>query len=157
MVDHTHPRLGDRTNWILRILYTPARDNTAVPIIGNTRLMKACFLTHRTLSSEFSIETDFQFHPDDYGPLDPLVYDTVEYLEEEGLIETSQSARYNGTEYSLTSDGMEDAQQLFEDLAPEVREHMEWLKTKHILKSLSKLLSFVYNQYPDMAENSTIA
>jgi len=156
MPDYTHPEFGDRPEWILRILYTPGRGTPEIPIIGNTRMMKACFLVHRTLSSEFEIETDFDFHPADYGPLDPLVYDSLEYLEEEGLIKTSQSERYSGTKYELTRQGSADAKILFEQLDPEVRDHMEWLKSKHILDSLSKLLSFVYNRYPKMAVESKL-
>lgn len=153
----TREEVGDRTDWILRLLYAPAGGEPGKPIVGITRLMKGCFLLHRTLENEFGIQTDFSFRADDYGPLDPLVYDSVEILEEDGLIERTESQKYDGEEFSLTDAGMDRAYTLTEDQPEEVRKHLTWLKSKHVLKSLPKLLSFVYNQYPDMADNSKIA
>lgn len=150
------PELGDRPEWILRILYAPARGVTGKPIVGTTRLMKACFLVQRTLDSEFDISTDFEFHPNDYGPLDEKVYKAVEVLEEDNLIRTRESERYNGTEYSLTESGEREAKVLFKDLDQPVQDHLEWIKSRHVLKSLPQLLSFVYNQYPEMASESKL-
>lgn len=150
-------QVGDRTEWILRILYAPANGEAAVPVIGETRLMKACFLVHRKLREEAGIETDFSFRADDYGPLDPLVYDAVEILEIQGEIRATESNKYNGTEYSLTSRGETKAKQLYSNLSEQEQELLSWVKSRHILSPLPKLLSFVYNQYPDMAENSKIA
>lgn len=155
-IHYKQGKVGDRTEWILRILYAPTKNSDSTPIVGETRLMKACFLVHRKLQEEFGTQTDFEFRPDDYGPLDPLVYDAVEILEETGDIRTAPSEKYNGTEYRLTRSGEEKAKDLFYDLPQGEQELISWIKSKHVLNSLPKLLSFVYNQYPDMAENSKL-
>lgn len=149
--------LGDRPEWILRLLYAPVKGQKCMPIVGTTRLMKGCFLLDRRLEEEKRIETDFEFRPDKYGPLDPAVYESVEFLELEGLITTHESERYDGTEYALTSSGKSEAEPLFQQLPDDQKELICWIKGKHVLQSLSKLLSFVYNQYPSMAEKSKLA
>lgn len=149
--------LGDRPEWILRLLYAPTRGKTAAPIVGMTRLMKACFLTHKKLESEEGIQTDFKFKPDDYGPLDEDVYTAIEELERRGLVAETESRDYNGSEYKLTKEGIEQADELYDELSSSEQELLSWIKGKHVLQSLSKLLSFVYNQYPSYAEKSKIS
>lgn len=157
MHKHESKTLGDRPEWILRLLYAPAEGNVAAPIVGTTRLMKGCFLIHKKLESELGMKTDFKFHPDRYGPLDPKVYDSIERLEKQGLVAISESREYSGTEYTLTPDGKSEARVLYNDLPGEAQELLSWLKSKHILSPLPKLLSFVYNQYPETTKNSEIA
>ena len=155
-LQNTASEVGDRPQWILRLLYAPVRGTVGVPIVGATRLMKACFLLDRKLDEEVGAETDFQFRPDKYGPLDPKVYDAIEVLEEDHLIRQKESVKYEGTEYLLTEMGERCGEELFMELSTEEQELITWIKGKHVLNSLSKLLSFVYNQYPEMAENSEL-
>jgi DNA-binding PadR family transcriptional regulator len=119
-------------------------------------MMKACFLLSKKLESEHNVLTDFEFHPDDYGPLDPEVYSALEQLEERNLIQTIESEEYEGKEYRLTQEGISRGEELFEELSSSERELISWLKGKHILQSLSQLLSFVYNRYPTFAKNSKL-
>ena len=119
-------------------------------------MMKACFLVHRKLESELGISSDFDFRADQYGPLDPKVYDTLEYLEGEDLISAEESEEYDGTEFRVTRIGREYARNLFEELEPEAQDLIIWIKQKHVLSPLSKLLSFVYNQYPETTKNSKL-
>lgn len=149
--------IGDRPRWVLRLLHAPVKGRANIPIVGMTRLMKGCFLVHRKTREEHGIETDFEFHPDDYGPLDPRVYDTVDYLEQQGLLTEEESDRYEGVEFELTRKGQQVAQQEFKNLDEDVQSLISWIKGKHVLRPLPKLLSFVYNQYPRMAKNSKIA
>ncbi|WP_256545441.1 hypothetical protein [Halobellus inordinatus] len=149
-------QIGDRAEWVLRILYAPVKGKTAVPIVGITRLMKACFLVHKKLDAEEGIQTDFSFYPGDYGPIDDEVYSTLERLQSRGLVEERESRKYDGTEYVLTTEGIDRAEELFEELSGSERELLSWIKGKHVLKPLSKLLSFVYNRYPKYAENSKL-
>lgn len=151
------PSIGDRPEWILRMLYAPAGGKKAAPIVGTTRLMKACFLAHKKLQEQEGLETDFSFKADDYGPLDEDVYTAIEELQRRGLVQERESRRYKGTEYSLTPEGRSEAEELYQELSGSERELLSWLKQKHVLKPLSQLLSFVYNRYPNYAENSKIA
>lgn len=148
--------IGDRGEWILRILYAPVRGKSAVPIVGKTRMMKACFLAHKKLLNEENIQTDFQFRPDDYGPLDPQVYEALDELERRELITKRESREYDGTEYRLTNKGEKEAMMLFKELSGSERELLSWIKGKHVLKPLSQLLSYVYNRYPKYAEKSKL-
>ncbi|MFC6723447.1 hypothetical protein ACFQE1_03385 [Halobium palmae] len=118
--------------------------------------MKGLFLVDRKLEEEFGDQTDLNFQPDRYGPLDPKVYDAIESLEEDGLISREESTDYDGTEFALTDSGRSRGQELFEQLQEDRQELISWIKGRHVLQSLSKLLSFVYNQYPKMAENSEL-
>ncbi len=40
------------------------------------------------------------------------------------------------------------------NLRPEQKSHLSWIKGKHVQQPVAQLLSFVYNKYPDMAENT---
>lgn len=148
--------LDGREGWVLRLLYAPAQGQECKPIVGDTRLMKGLFLVHKRLQDEFSKETPFEFIPEKYGPLDPKVYDAVESLERQNLIKKTTSEKYNGDEFRLTPEGKPIARQLFEELSEEERELVEWIKTKHVMWELPRLLSFVYRQYPDYARESVL-
>lgn len=157
MVDLETRALGDRPRWVVRLLHAPVKETENIPIVGITRLMKGCFLTHRKVQEEHGIKTGFEFRADNYGPLDPKVYDTVEYLERENLLRVEESDKYDGKEYILTPEGETQAKAAFKELDDDVQQLLSWVKGKHVLRPLPKLLSFVYNQYPRMAENSKIA
>lgn len=148
--------VGDRPKWILRLLYAPVKGKESMPIVGTTRLMKGCFLLDRRFSDELNIATDFDFHPDKYGPLDPKVYEAVDHLEDLGLLEVEDSEKYEGVEYILTKEGKTVGRREFEEMDEEARELLSWIKSKHVLSPLPKLLSFVYNQYPQMAKESRL-
>lgn len=144
--------VGNRSEWILRLLYAPVKGRRALPIIGTTRLMKGVFLVDRKLEEEHGVETDFEFQAEKFGPMDERVRDALEALESDGLVVTEPSQRFDGTKYGLTEKGERVAKQRFDELDDELRELLGWIKGQHVLRSLPKLLSFVYNQYPEMAE-----
>lgn len=150
------PGLGDRPKWILRLLYAPAEGKSAMPIVGMTRLMKGCFLIHKRLESDLGVETDFEFRPDQYGPLDEKVYDAVEFLQAREFIERTESDKYDGEEFRLTDRGIQEARRLYKDLPYEQRQLISWVKSRHVLKPLPKLLSFVYNEYPETTKESEL-
>lgn len=147
---------GDRTEWILRLLYAPGEGYPQGEISGRTRLMKGAFLTSEKLKEEFSQETDFSFKADKYGPFDKYVFKATEELESQGYIEIDDRGKYQEDVYRLTEDGKAVAEGLFEDLDSDERQLLEWIKGRHLSKPLSRLLSFVYNRYPKMAEKSEL-
>lgn len=144
--------VGNRPEWILRLLYAPVKGRRALPIIGTTRLMKGVFLVDRKLAEEYGVETDFEFRAEKYGPMDEKVQEALSRLESDGLVVSESSQRFDGTRYDLTEEGERVAKQRFDELDSEQRELLGWIKGQHVLRSLPKLLSFVYNQYPEMAE-----
>lgn len=153
--------IEDRAEWILRLLYAPdayGRRNT--PLFGKTRLMKATFLLDRKLEEEFGIETGFDFRPDRYGPLDPGVYQAIERLEERRELNVDEpeehGAKYDLVRYQLTPKGEQRAAELYNELPDEQRKLVEWVKNKHALKKLGRLLTYVYNEYPEMTTESEL-
>ena len=151
-----------RAEWILRLLYAPdASGRKKRPIFGKTRLMKATFLLHRKMGDHFpEVDTGFDFRPDKYGPLDPEVYAAINYLQSQDFIivdaPDEHSDRYDCVKYSLTAEGVREAKELYQDLPREQRALVNWIKREHIMKELGELLTFVYNQYPEMTTKSEL-
>lgn len=150
---------GDRTKWILRLLYAPDKQGDSKPIYGRTRLMKACFLLDRKLEEEFRIETDFEFTEGKFGPFDKGVYVAVEYLEQNGFVDIREKQDDDGNEtqgFYLSERGEEQAERLFTELDSDLRNMVAWIKYRHAMRPLGQLLNFVYNQYPNMTTESVL-
>lgn len=152
----------DRAEWIARLLYAPDEyDRNNTPLFGRTRLMKATFLLERKLDEKLGMETGFEFHPDKFGPLDPGVYDAVTYGENQGWFRVQQPEehpdKYDLVKYELADgDGYQKGKELFIGLPEEQQELVRWVKNKHAMKKLGRLLTYVYNEYPKMTENSQL-
>jgi len=151
----------DRAEWIARLLY--AKDEYGrycQPLYGKTRLQKASFLLDRKLAERFDVETGFDFEPDKYGPFDKGVYDGVNYLENTGLVEVKEpeehDERYDLVCYELTDKGCEKGRELFEELPEGHQEVVLWVKNNHAMKKLGRLLTYVYNEYPEMTVESEL-
>lgn len=165
LINHSTPRkkhtVRDRAEWILRLLYAPDRHGRKKrPLFGKTRIMKAAFILHRKLEEHFGLETGFDFRPDKYGPLDPEVYSALTYLENEGLITITESDDHDDTydlvKYALTEDGGRKAEELYYDIPEEQRELVDWVKGEHAMKKLGELLTYVYDEYPEMTTKSEL-
>lgn len=155
-------RIRDRAEWILRFMYAPdgyGRHNQ--PVYGKTRLMKACFLMDRKLEEKFDVETGFKFEPHRYGPFDKGVYDAVDYLRSEDLLDVTEPEEhdddYDLIKYHLTSQGEVEAEQEYNEISIKQQELIKWVKNEHALKKLGKLITYVYNEYPKMTEESELA
>lgn len=145
--------IGDCTDWTLRLVGLVAGDDDWVE--GRTRVMKGLFLLDRNLKKHLDQETDFDFQPYKYGPFDKRVYKSLNLLENQGLIEAQQTED-GGWKYRLTAEGLERWRADWKDLSPRKKKLLKWLDRKHMRSSLPKLLSFVYNRYPDMTTKSEI-
>lgn len=153
--------IANRADWIMCLLHAPDRyDRVNRPLYGRTRLMKAAFLLHRNLEDNLDRETGFNFQPDKYGPFDKGVYDAVTFLENQSyLVKTEpedHSANYEMVKYQLTEKGGKEAKRMFESLSEAERELVKWVKNKHALKKLGRLLTYVYDEYPEMTVNSEL-
>lgn len=151
----------DRAEWILRLLYAPdsyGRNNT--PLYGKTRLQKAAFLLDRKLEEKFDVETGFNFKPDKYGPFDKDIYSAVTLLENQGHLSVKEPAehdeKYDLVQYQLTDEGEEIAEEKFTELPEAQQELVIWVKNKHALQRLGRLLTYVYNEYPEMTVESEL-
>lgn len=155
-----HP-IRNRAEWILRLLWTPdAYGRNDTPLFGKTRLQKACFLLERKLEERFDVKTGFDFRADKYGPFDPGIYDAVTLLENDGYLDVAKPSdhdeRYDLVRYRLTESGRQEAARLYNELPGEQCDLLQWVKNKHALQKLGRLLTYVYNEYPDMTVESEL-
>lgn len=158
--DYRADGTGDRADWLVRLLYAPNDSGNRPPMYGRTRMMKAAFLVDRKLKENFGKVTDFDFEAGKYGPFDRGVYEALEHLEQQGYLSITPSEehgkKWDGREYVLTPEGRELGETLWDDLDPEERDLLCWIRYEQTMKSLSQLLSYVYRNYPKMTTNSEI-
>lgn len=128
---------------------------------GRTRLQKMVFLLEKALEQHHRSPIDgpqYNFIPYDYGPFSKTLYDDLDYLCDEGLVEDSEEKLDNGQvkyEYEITDEGRDFVKsqllsadgEVIVELADDIRQEFN-----HVL--LSNLIDYVYSEYPEYAENS---
>jgi hypothetical protein len=96
----------------------------------------------------------FNFEPYDYGPFDSKVYDTLERLDLDGLVETVSSSNLRWKKYRTTEHGLEVGRDLLDQLdattADYIRQLSNWVRSL----SFADLVSSIYNAYPEMKAKS---
>ncbi len=94
----------------------------------------------------------FNFSPYHYGPFDKAVYDTLEELEIEGLVDTVPDRRWMN--YRLTLAGQAAGERLFGELPEPAQRYIE--RVSELVRSLTftQLVSAIYRAYPEMRANS---
>ncbi len=142
-------------------------------IKGKTRFQKLAFIADQRLE-EYDIDP-YDFIPYDYGPFSKDLYEVLEHLEEEGLVELDEKPTYGGDtryDYHLSSYGRRTCDQNFPDLEEseevigEISNDEERLRTLYRVASevvdeynsmpISNLINEVYEEYPEYAENSVL-
>lgn len=130
-------------------------------IEGRTRLQKMVFLLEKEVEQieETPIDSSrYDFIPYDYGPFSKKLYDDLDYLSAEGLIDDFEEKMNDGQvkyNYELTSDGEEFVEsQLNSSESELIIELAEEMKTRYNNVPLSALIDYVYSEYPKYAENS---
>ena len=151
-----HRTSSKRRKWILLLLYAPQSEGREKVIRGNTRLVKGVFLIEQMFSEKFPgfDGTGFAFEAYKYGPFDEDIYHTLETLESDGLVQIQSTEHNEEGIIQLTEEGEETAEKYWQPLPPEHKSQLSWIKGKHVNQPVAQLLSFVYNKYPDMAQNS---
>jgi len=130
-------------------------------IEGRTRLQKLVFLMEQEIDDEIEQvlqSPKYSFVPYDYGPFSRELYDDLDRLEEDGLIEVEEEDTTDGKvkyTYRLTEEGESWVQlQLSEHSPGAVFQFAEELKGTYNDMLLSDLIDRVYAEYPEYAENS---
>lgn len=86
---------------LLLLLYAPGPSGQECePIRGKTRLQKEVFLTQKSLR-DAGIFTSYPFRPYKLGPYSKELYDDIEWMEYEGVVEV---ARLNLGEYGICAE-----------------------------------------------------
>jgi uncharacterized protein YwgA len=170
---------------LLLLLYAKGEKNeVGESVRGITRLEKLVYLLDQEGGFHKYI-SDYQFEPYDFGPFSSELWDDIETLKDEGLVETQKiSSRYfvevsdgekaleeenefteNVVEsskekemeiYSLSEIGKRVAEQLFDELTPEEQSVLENIKKEFNSISLFELIRYVYLKYPKSTTYSRI-
>jgi len=172
---------------LMLLLYSEGKTGKiGEPIEGITRLDKIMYILSQ--SKEFSpvVQENYEFQADNFGPFAPELFDDIQALKQECIIETSSEKRtknkidtadeesvervfeeepdmqvswkkYPLETYKLTELGMRIAAQLYNNLTQSQREELKRVKGTFGEMSLKNLLYYVYSKAPSsMLEKSKI-
>lgn len=125
-------------------------------IIGKTRLQKLFFL----LDQEVFDRSLFDYKAYKYGPYSTNLLAAMDELLELGLIREKITEYSNPenfvSEYEITENGIERADQLISKIKPSQMGQIEELVHNYGYKEMNYILEYVYEEYPDFTENSLI-
>jgi uncharacterized protein YwgA len=93
----------------------------------------------------------FNFQPYNYGPFDKVVYETLEELAAEGLVQIDNGDRRH---YQLTPSGVNEAKIIFDRLPTKAKTYI--VQASEFVRKLTfgQLVSAIYEAYPEMKANS---
>ena len=94
----------------------------------------------------------FNFQPYNYGPFDKAIYETLEKLAQENLVEIVKVRAWK--EYALTDKGKEKGLMLLTSLPQRVNKYIYDLSAFVRKLSFTQLVSAIYKAYPEMRQNS---
>lgn len=135
----------DAKSFVLAAL-APAKGGAHSPV----QVQKLIFILNEEIPKQFG-GPHFNFEPYDYGPFDKGVYEKLEALEREGLVEIIQD-RWNS--FKLTHGGQAKGDELLASLNESTTQYLIDLSTFVRSLSFSELVSAIYKQYPQMKANS---
>jgi uncharacterized protein len=170
---------------LLVLLYSEGpQGDLCEPIEGITRLDKLMYLLSKTPELEQIIKKGYRFQADNFGPFAPELFDDIEALKEENVVEVISERKtrdkidtvdeesvekeaadsenstswkaYNVQKYELTESGKNIASSLFNCLTEKQKIELKKIKADYGGMSLTSLLHFVYSKHPDMTGKSKI-
>lgn len=132
---------------------------------GRTRMQKLVFLTEQRLNGENGDLGPYRYIAYDYGPFSKDLLDALEEYDEKGLIDRRTEQTWDGSKkyiYQLTAEGKQNLEKnLRESEDAEKIEEIRATTSEVIAEfnkmSVSKLLDYVYDEYPAYAENSVLS
>jgi hypothetical protein len=138
-----------RGDFILAVLATFS-DANYTPV----QLQKIFFLLDKNLDKQVKYSPGFNFIPYHYGPFDKGVYEELDGLEINNLVEV----KYNGfnklKNYHLTIQGQKVGNEALKYIDEKSIAYIK--RINEFVKSLSfeQLIKAIYNEYPEMKANS---
>jgi len=123
---------------------------------GITRFQKLVFLAQR----ERDGAAPYDFQADDYGPFSPDLYDDIDQLVADDLIEYDECETDFGNKkqvYTLTDKGRRAIENSDRSDFPVSTEQLERLGEEFGDLDLWDLLEYVYTEYPRMARTSELS
>ena len=142
----------DRHDWLLLLL-----DKSALGLDGPTkldpvRIQKGMFL----LSKVGPAPGLYEFRPYHWGPFSRDVYSDLNMLQARGLVKSLRVPGQSWSTYTVTPLGESRAMQIGEQLDPGQVEWVRKLRLFLTTRSFKKLLTDVYNQFPEFASKSRL-
>lgn len=122
---------------------------------GITRLQKLVFKAQE----EVIDSKEYEFEPHDYGPFSKELYNDVDNLVDDGYVDCEIEETPSGNRkktYSINRDGRKILERFADRQLQRHLEGIEDLKQRDNDKPLLELLSEIYNEHPDMAEESKL-
>jgi len=96
----------------------------------------------------------FNFEPYDYGPFDATIYQDMEELSQQGLVEIIQEPNLRWKKYRPTPEGFKAGFKILESFGPKTAGCIQSL-TDFVKKlSFAELVGAIYKAYPEMKVNS---
>ncbi len=135
-------------------------------IEGRTRFQKLVFPAGEELQQHDIEPYDFVSY--DYGPFDKTLLDDLEELENEGLVSIEKTRTFGGDErydYRLTKLGENSYQNDRPENQPDTDDRERFRKIETVAQEvlgeygdppISNRIEYVYNEYPEYAENSVL-
>lgn len=132
------------------------------PVEGRTRLQKMVFLLQKELEKRGKSEVtgvEYQFIPYDYGPFSKELYDDLDTMIDQELVEDTEETLSSGKVkyvYEIKDAGEEQVVSQSEERqeATEILELAREIKKEYNNELLSDLIEYVYSEYPDYAKRS---
>jgi uncharacterized protein len=115
------------------------------------QVQKLLFLIDRNLKGEIG-GPYFHFVPYNYGPFDKAVYDVLEKLSDQNLVEIV--TRNAWREYALTESGIRRGNAILKDLSLKATKYIEDSSKFVLSLGFTDLVSSIYKAYPEMKRNS---
>jgi len=143
---------------LLPIALLQANDGEKVD--GRTRMQKLVFLIQEEFEdADRQLPGTYTYVPYDYGPFARSLYDDLDRLKKESVIEEKKTEMADGTikyEYELTDQASDYLSQVPKQKLQRTLELAEQIKSDFNDTRLPKLLDYVYSEYPEYAENSVL-
>jgi len=114
--------------------------------------MKALFLAWYRAGK--NIPEYFEFEPYLYGPCSLEVYSVLDELSKQGVIVQPLHAVQEWADYDLTDRGRKTADNIVQNIEPDMRELIEEATLEVYPLGFYDLLRKVYSEAPEFAENS---
>lgn len=118
------------------------------------QVQKLLFLIDRK-AADLVGGTHFNFVPYDYGPFDRAVYNELDALAQDGLVEVNTAGPYR--KYRLTADGYtlgaEELDGLTEDGQSLLTKIARWIRSQNF----QQIVATIYKHYPEMKARSVFS
>ena len=145
-----------RQDWLLTFIGFPPGSPQPV---DRMQIMKGLFLMRMAMEEARQLKKlgqFYRFQPYMYGPCCFKIYDDLDLLSSEGLLQTDRQAGNPWIMYYLTEAGKEKVLQLVEKIPEHLIKKLEAVKKQITNQSIWDTLRVIYKKYPQYATNSVL-